>query len=205
AGRGESRECARPRGVGLGRHHRQRINIVEGHAMISRFIALFAVAAAAAAVSVVSRAADPPACDPDNGCLKLPSGFCAVVVAENVGHARHLVAAPNGDLFVSTQGGRGGGGGVVSLRDTNGDGKFDKREHFGQGSATGIALRNGYIYYATTNSIVRYKLPAGELLPTGSPEVIADGLTDRRQHEDKGLAFDGKGSVYVNIGAPSNV
>ena len=31
---------------------------------------------------------------------------------------------------------------------------------------TGVALRNGYVYYATTNSIVRYKLPAGELLPT---------------------------------------
>ena len=34
--------------------------------------------------------------------------------------------------------------------------------------------------------------------------MIAEGLTDRRQHADKGIAFDGKGGVYVNIGAPSN-
>ena len=34
--------------------------------------------------------------------------------------------------------------------------------------------------------------------------MIAEGLADRRQHADKGLAFDGKGGVYVNIGAPSN-
>ena len=52
---------------------------------------------------------------------------------------------------MSTQTGRGGTGGVVSLRDTDGDGKFDKREKFGEGSVTGIGLRNGYVYYATTN------------------------------------------------------
>src|SRR5262245_4189697 len=155
-------------------------------------------------VATFRSSAAAPACDPDNGGITLPQGFCAAVVATDVGRARHLAVAPNGDVFVSTQGGRGGGGGIVSLRDTDGDGKLDKREHFGDGSVTGVGLRNGYIYYATTNSIVRYKLPAGELRPSGGPEVIADGLTDRRQHADKGLAFDGKGGVYVNIGAPSN-
>src|SRR6266571_2434827 len=83
--------------------------------------------------ALVVRAA-PPACDPDNGGLKLPQGFCAAVVATDVGRARHLVVAPNGDVFASTQGGRGGGGGVVALRDTDGDGKLDKREKFGEGS-----------------------------------------------------------------------
>ena len=101
---------------------------------------LFSVAAAASAaalVSVVSRAAGPPPCDPDNGGIKLPQGFCAAVVAENVGRARHLVVAPNGDVFVSTQTGRGGaGGGIVALRDADGDGKLETREQFGQGSAT---------------------------------------------------------------------
>jgi glucose/arabinose dehydrogenase len=151
------------------------------------------------------RGASAPACDADNGGLTLPQGFCAAVVATDVGRARHLVVAPNGDVFASTQTGRGGsGGGIVALRDTDNDGKLDKRETFGAGSATGVALRNGYIYYATTNSIVRYKLAPGELKPAGSPEVIADELTDRRQHADKGLAFDGKGGVYVNIGVPSN-
>ncbi len=103
-----------------------------------------------------------PACDPDNGGLTLPQGFCATVVAENIGPARHLVVAPNGDLYVSTQnGGRGATGGVVALHDSDGDGKMDKREKFGTDGATGVALRNGYVYYATTNSIVRQKLDAG--------------------------------------------
>lgn len=148
-------------------------------------------------------AAGSPACDPDNGGITLPEGFCAAVVADNVGRARHLVVAPNGDVFVTLMGGRGGGG-VASLRDTDGDGKLDKREKFGEGSATGIGLRNGYLYYATTTSIVRYKLAAGDLMPAGAPETIVDGLPAARQHQDKGIAFDGKGSVYVNVGAPSN-
>jgi glucose/arabinose dehydrogenase len=167
----------------------------------------FAVISSIGVMSLVAFAGAPgqPACAPNNDGLKLPQGFCAAVVAEDVGRARHLVVAPNGDLFVSSETGRGGtGGGVFSLRDTDGDGKMDKREHFGAGSITGIALRNGFVYYATINSIVRYKLAAGELMPTGPAEVIAEGLVGTRQHGDKGLAFDGKGGVYVNIGAPSN-
>src|SRR5438067_3260705 len=155
---------------------------------MKRLLSVFAAAATAVVivgviVGVVGRAASAPACDPDNGGLKLPTGFCAAVVAENVGRARHLAVAPNGDLFAGIQGGRGAGG-VVSLRNTGGDGKFDKREHFGEGSVTGVALHNGYIYYATTNSIVRQKLAAGEMMPSGPAEVIAEGLTDRRQHSD---------------------
>ncbi|HXL34641.1 MAG TPA: hypothetical protein VN953_06950, partial [Gemmatimonadales bacterium] len=64
------------------------------------------------------RSAALPACDPDNGGITLPAGFCAVVVADQVGTARHLVVAPNGDLFVAIAGGRSGSGGVLALRDT---------------------------------------------------------------------------------------
>ena len=105
-----------------------------------------AAAAAALMLSLTGGAAG-PACDPDNGGLKLPPGFCAAVVAENIGPARHLAVAPNGDLYVSTRnGGRGATGGVVALHDSDGDGKMDKREQFGTDGATGVALRNGYVY-----------------------------------------------------------
>ena len=36
------------------------------------------------------------ACPTDNGGITLPRGFCATVFADNIGHARHLVVAPNG-------------------------------------------------------------------------------------------------------------
>ena len=43
-----------------------------------------------------------PVCADDNGGLTLPPGFCATVFADRVGHARHLVVAPNGVVYVNT-------------------------------------------------------------------------------------------------------
>ena len=149
--------------------------------------------------------AAPPACDPDNGGITLPAGFCALVAADDLGPARHMIVAPNGDLYVALQSGRGGtGGGVVALRDTKGNGHFDMKETFGEGSSTGIGLRNGYLYVAKVNSVERYKMTPGQLKPSGPAEVVVSGLQGEREHGDKGLTFDGKGSLYVNVGAPSN-
>ena len=44
-------------------------------------------------------------CDADNGGITLPSGFCAVVVADIVidgapARARHMAVTPSGDVFV---------------------------------------------------------------------------------------------------------
>jgi glucose/arabinose dehydrogenase len=151
-----------------------------------------------------------PNCDADNGGIRLLPGFCAQVVADGLGVARHMAAAGNGDLYVALQtaGGRGNvpetGGGVVALRDGNGDGKFEVVEKFGAGSTTGIGIRNGYLYLAHPLSVERMKLTEGQLRPTGAAETVASGFSTDRQHQDKGLAFDGRGSLYVNVGAPSN-
>jgi glucose/arabinose dehydrogenase len=150
------------------------------------------------------------ACDPDNGGIKLPEGFCALVVANDLGPARHLAVAPNGDIYVAfmSTGGRGRpetGGGVIGLRDTDGDGKFDVREPIGTGSTTGVGLRNGYLYLAHPKTIERFKMTAGQLKPAGAAEIVVKDLPpDSQQHNDKGLTFDGKGSLYINVGAPSN-
>ena len=170
-------------------------------------VGLCAMAAAAVLVPHVGVAAAPK-CDPDNGGITLPAGFCAAVVADNLGPARHMAVAPNGDLYVAlmTSGGRGRpvtGGGAVALRDTNGDGKYEMTETFGSGSTTGIAIRNGYVYLAHPTSVDRFKITSGQLKP-GEAEVIVKDLPEQREHEDKGIAFDGKGGLYINIGAPSN-
>jgi glucose/arabinose dehydrogenase len=145
-----------------------------------------------------------PACDANNGGLTLPAGFCALVVSESAGEgARHLAVAPNGDIFVAIRNVGGRPGGIVALRDTNGDGKADVTERFGTNGATGLVLRNGYLYYATTTSIERFKMTPGELKPAGPAEVIVSGLYGLGGHADKDIAFDEGGNVYVNIGAPS--
>jgi len=167
-------------------------------------------AAAITALAISVNGQSKIVCDPDNGGITLPQGFCALVVANDVGTARHIAVAPNGDIFVATQsrGGRGTpetGGGVVALHDADGDGKFDTREAIGSGSTTGVALRNGYLYLAHPKTIERFKLTAGQIKPPGAAEVIVAGLPpETAQHNDKGLTFDGKGSLYINVGAPSN-
>src|SRR5580692_6569849 len=45
-------------------------------------------------------------CPNDDSGLKLPPGFCATIFADDIGHARHMVVAPNGVLYVNTWSGR---------------------------------------------------------------------------------------------------
>src|SRR2546429_5360545 len=121
------------------------------------------------------QAAALPACDPDNGGITLPAGFCAVVVADQVGAPRHLAVAPNGDLFVALQSRPGG---VLALRDTTGDGKADITERFGSEGGTGIALGKGELYFSSTTTVYRYAIRAGSLVPLGEPDVIVRGLAN---------------------------
>ncbi len=145
-----------------------------------------------------------PACDSDNGGITLPEGFCAVVVADQVGAPRHLVVAPNGDLFVAMAGRRGGSGGILALRDTSGDGKADVQRTFGSEGGTGIALGKGALYFGTASTVYRYAMRAGGLDPLGTPDVIVKDLPIGG-HSAKNLALapDGR-TLFVNIGSATN-
>ena len=164
-----------------------------------------AVAAGAAVIIAGRMHAAPPACDPDNGGIKLPEGFCAGVAADALGPARHLTVASNGDVYVAIQQNRSDTSGIVALRDADGDGKLDQKEMItAGGGGTGIAIRNDYLYLATPQTIVRWKMTKGQLKPAGEMETIVSGFPQQFQHADKGIAFDGKGGMYANVGAPSN-
>ena len=156
-----------------------------------------------------SSAAGVPACDPDNGGLELPDGFCALVVADGLGGIRHVDVAANGDVYIRNRGVRGGrgeatGDGIVALRDADGDGRAELIERFGNDFGSGLELRDGYLYASTATEVFRYALTPGRLVPTGQPELIVSGFPIQRGHRDKAFAFDEDGSIYVNVGAPSN-
>ncbi len=142
-----------------------------------------------------------PECDADNGGLTLPEGFCALVVADGIGRARHIVARDNGDIYVAIRGRRGG---VKALRDTDGDGRADRFREFGDAGGTGIDLRDGSLYFATDSDVLRYDFAGDELVPGKRPRVVATGFPEQRQHAAKPFAFDDDGGMYVNVGAPSN-
>ena len=158
-----------------------------------------------------------PACPGDNGGITLAPGFCATVFADNIGHARHLVVAPNGVVYVNTWSGLyygndrpPPGGFLVALQDTNGDGRAEVVRRFGPGvesgnaGGTGITLHNGALYAETNDRIVRYSLPAGEITPTGTPDVIVSGLPLTGDHPMHPFAIDAQGNLYVDLASATN-
>jgi glucose/arabinose dehydrogenase len=160
----------------------------------------------ASAGALVTHADTGKACPSDNGGLQLPAGFCATVLADSVGNARHLVVASNGDVFVqllTPKRGESGEGGIVALRDTKHTGRADTSARFGEAGGTGIGLHGGFLYADNRTRIVRYPLPAGSLTPSGPAEVVVTGLP-RGGHDARNFTFDDAGAMYVNVGSRTN-
>lgn len=140
----------------------------------------------------------------DDPVLRLPAGFTAQVFADDIGRARHLAVTPQGIVYVKL-GRLENGKGIVKLQDLNKDGKAEKQFAFGDYPGTGIALTRDYLYASSDEEVYRYALDAnGEVKNPSEPERIVTGLINRRQHAAKSITLDGRGNLYVNIGAFSN-
>jgi glucose/arabinose dehydrogenase len=146
----------------------------------------------------------PDGCEAGNGGLMLPAGFCAVVVADDLGRARHLTVAQNGDIYVRLRTDTLGGG-IVALRDTTGDGRADVIERFESSAGTGIVAGHSWLWFTTDTEVFRVAMPQdGALVPTGSPQRMVSGFPAQRSHAAKPIAFDGQGALFVTVGGPTN-
>ena len=141
--------------------------------------------------------------DQDNGGLTLPDGFSALVVADDIGRARHIQVDNLGDVYISLNR-INNGGGIACLRDTTNDGRADIIKYFGKFDGTGIDIHNNYLYFGADTIVLRYPMIHGQLLPGEVPEIVAEGFPHNSQHRAKPIAFDDAGYMYVNVGAPSN-
>src|SRR6202034_901523 len=157
------------------------------------------------------------ACAENDSGLKLPPGFCATVFADGIGHARQLVVASNGIVYVNTWSGRyygddtpHAGGFLVALRDTTGTGKADVDQRFGEtvqsggAGGTGIGLYKGGLYAEINDKIVRYALPAGSIVPQGPSVPVVTGLPLTGDHPMHPFAIDRDGSMYIDVATPTN-
>jgi glucose/arabinose dehydrogenase/mono/diheme cytochrome c family protein len=157
------------------------------------------------------------ACVLDDSGLKLPAGFCATVFADGIGHARHLVVAPTGVVYVNTWSGRyygddtpHAGGFLVALQDTTGSGKADVNKRFGESvetggaGGTGIGLYKSALYAEINDRIVRYTLPPGAIVPKDPSVTIVSGLPLGGDHPMHPLAIDAAGSLYVDVATATN-
>jgi glucose/arabinose dehydrogenase/mono/diheme cytochrome c family protein len=156
-------------------------------------------------------------CPGDETQLTLPSGFCGTIFADGIGHARHMVVAPNGVVYVNTWSGdyyghevTHAGGFLVALQDTTGSGKANVIKRFGETVQTGgagglgIGLYNGSLYAEINDRIVRYLLPAGSLVPKNPPEIIVSGLPLGGDHPMHPFIIDSSGSLYIDVATATN-
>ena len=137
-----------------------------------------------------------------NSDITLPPGFSAVTVMEELGRNRHITVNSNGDIYVKLERLKDGKG-IYVLRVVNG--KYEVVNSFGDYGGTGIALKNGFLYASSDESVYRYKLnDKGEVADSENPEKIVTSLLNQRQHSSKSIALDNAGNIYVIVGAPSN-
>lgn len=134
--------------------------------------------------------------------IKLPNGFSISIFAE-VPNARSLAQSPNGTIFVSTR----QSDKVYALRDTNKDGKADKKFVIASGLKTpnGVAFKDGDLYVAEISRILKYPKIESRLDNPPTPQVIYDKLPKNRHHGWKYIAFGPDGKLYIPVGAPCNI
>ncbi len=141
---------------------------------------------------------------PDNEGIKVPDGFHVIEVANSLGSPRHIAVNSNGGIYVKLKEPVDGKG-ILYLKDTDGDGAADTSKGFGDYGGTGIYLTDHYLYASSNEDVFRYALDENQEVPANaSPDTLVYGLIDRRTHNSKSITLDGKGNLYVNIGAYSN-
>ena len=141
--------------------------------------------------------------------IKLPPGFKIGVYAEGVENARSLCRSERGTLFVGTR----EEGSVYALRDTNNDYKVDQIFTIAKklNKPNGVALRNGALYVAEVNRILRFDgiekcidaLAKGETT-CPQPVTVYDKYPTEAHHGWKYIAFGPDGKLYIPVGAPCN-
>ncbi len=163
------------------------------HAKLPRVIVRIANVAAAVCAALFAGAAMGQDAAPT-----LPPGFTATVVQPGTGAGRHLAIAPNGDIYLASR------NGLTAMRDTNGDFVVDEVTTFGDVKGTGVRIYKGYLYASDNVGVYRYKLGKALVPDVATKETVVSQFPPERQHADKTFALDEKGTLYVNVGAPSN-
>ncbi len=134
--------------------------------------------------------------------IQLPPGFSISVFAE-VPDARSLCQGEKGTVFAGNRGKNE----VYAVTDSNKDGKADIVYTIAKGLHTpnGVAFRNGSLYVAEINRILRYDDIENRLANPPNPIVVFDKYPDKEHHGWKFIAFGPDGKLFVPVGAPCNV
>ena len=137
------------------------------------------------------------------GDITLPPGFSINIYADNVENARSLVLGDSGTLFVGTR----SAGKVYAVLDRNHDARVDEVITIAEGlnMPNGVAFREGSLFVAEVNRVLRYDRIESRLINSPKPVIVTDSFPKDSHHGWKFIRFGPDGKLYVPVGAPCNV
>jgi glucose/arabinose dehydrogenase len=134
--------------------------------------------------------------------IKLPPGFRISLYADKVPGARSMALSPDGTLFVGTRGDK-----VYALPNRSHGKRADEVIVFASGLNTpnGVAFRDGALFVAEINRILRFDAAASRLRTPPAPVVVNSSFPSDGHHGWKFIRFGPDGLLYVPVGAPCNI
>ncbi|KAA3615231.1 MAG: sorbosone dehydrogenase family protein [Calditrichaeota bacterium] len=134
--------------------------------------------------------------------ITLPPQFKMHVFAD-VPNARSLTISPSGTIFVGTR----SSDKIYALYDKNNDHLADTVITIASGLNTpnGVAFRNGSLYIAEINRVLRLDNIEEKLLNPPNPVVVRDDFPTDGHHGWKFIRFGPDEKLYVPVGAPCNI
>ena len=135
--------------------------------------------------------------------LKIADGFKVEIFARDVKDARSMCLSPNHTLFVGNR----DGDKVYALRDEDNDNVAEKKYVIYEGGnmPNGVAFKNGALYVAEVNRILKFENIEDSLNLKPKPKVIYDQYPTDKWHGWKYIAFGPDGKLYIPVGVPCNV
>jgi len=135
--------------------------------------------------------------------VKLPPGFKIDLYADDIPDARSMVMSPAGILFIGTR----KAGKIYAVVDRNGDFHADEVVTLLQGlnMPNGVAFRQGSLYVAEVNRILRFDDIEKRLHSPPNPVIVNNTFPRDKHHGWKYIAFGPDDSLYVPVGAPCNI
>jgi glucose/arabinose dehydrogenase len=134
--------------------------------------------------------------------IKLQPGFKIELWAADVPNARSMTISDEGVVFVGNRQEEN----VYALVDEDADGKADSKFILAEGlnMPNGVAYKDGDLYVAEVNRILRFK-DIKNNLENPTFEVVFEDYPDETHHGWKFIAFGPDGLLYVPVGAPCNI